>query len=201
MVSDGTVLRVVATWDMPGTTIAQNVYHVETAFVAPVAAADVVTDLTDWVETMAADILGSLADTVDLNEVEVSELTSTGPAVWESIGAELALGAGLAATDALPNGVAMVVRAGLAGVSWFARKYLAGMGVSKVDSDNWEAGALAEGADFLVTWLAGHNGGAGIDYLPGIFAVATEAFRHLSTTGAVSVIPGYQRRRKPGVGI
>lgn len=199
-IEDGDILKVVMTLDMPGSTVAQNVYHVRADLAAAKTDSVILNECFDWCQRMFGDVDASTADSVDINNVEVLKLTSTTPSVFVSIGSLAGTFVGLVASDALPNGVALVVRAAIEGVSFLARKFIPGIAETKSEEHTWATGALADAANYVVEWLFGVDLGSGDHLVSGVYSIAAEIFRELRGEGAVSTTPGYQRRRKPGVG-
>ncbi len=194
-------LKVVVTLGMPGLTVAQNVYYARYDGLGDVNEATTTNDMKLWSDDMYANMLATLADTVTIEEVTVFRKVTADPLVFEQIGTEASTQVGTSTDQCLPNGVAMVMRVGTVALRSIARKYIPGINEGSSDITTWSAAALAAGASFLFDWLAGPATQAGRDYTVGIVSTKDGLFKTFKGTGILSAIPGYQRRRKPGVGI
>ncbi len=194
-----TDLRVTVTLTMPGITIAQNVYYARYTTATSAADADVVEDCSDWAIDLLNDIEDDVSDAVSLNEVSVAKAVAGTPVSWETIGAESPTWVGLNTAEMLPHGVAAVVRAASVVFKTVARKYLPGLTEAGSDGTSWIASVLVNLALYALTWLDGPSG-VGRSYDAGVWSTLTDAFVALGSEAAVATIPGYQRRRKPGVG-
>ncbi len=199
-ISPNAILRITATWTMPGTSLAQNVFYAK--YVAGGAAdeEDVVDDMLLWVETMFATMEDHMQAAVTLDGLDVSQWVSGTPGSWVDIGEVAGTFVGLAIGEALPLGVALVVRASTDIVKALSRKYLPGLVESAVNENVWETNVLTDAVLFIVEWLVGPTGD-GRTYNGGTWSTVTQAFGKFIGEGVLSTIPGYQRRRKPGVGM
>ncbi len=194
-------LKVVSTLAMPGLTIAQNVFYARYTAAAVVDEDDVTDDMLAWVDDMFAGVQTILADVVSLSEVTVYKKVTVSPLEFEQIGNLPGARIGLSTDHALPNGVALVIRVGTVALRSIARKYIGGINEGVSDGPDWAASALAGGAAFLADWIAGPATVSGRTYEAGIVSTKDGLFKTFLPTGIVSSIPGYQRRRKPGVGV
>lgn len=199
-VEQNDALKIVASFDMPGLTIAQNVFYASYTAVGDATEEDVTDDLLAWVEKMFDNLDGQIADTVSLNEVVVSKKIGASPLTWEEIGNVAGAFVGLDTTEAVPNGVAMVLRVATTALRSLARKYIAGLSETDTLTTSWSSTALVNGALFLADWILGPDTVAGRTYIPGIVSTLDGFFKTFGNEGVISAIPGYQRRRKPGVG-
>lgn len=100
----------------------------------------------------------------------------------------------------LPNGAAALVRLYTALPRRQGRKFISGISGSQYLDAGWEALMLADMALFVadsVVSIATANG----TLQPGLFNTVTESYIPFKGAGAINVFCGYQRRRRPGVGI
>ncbi len=200
-VSPGQALKVVASLVMPGTTIAQNVYYAQYTGAAAASNEDVTADCTAWVETMMDTLEAFLTDVVSLSEVTVSKLVVTEPPEWEQIGIDPGIFAGIETMDTLPNGVALVVRVATTVGNRLARKYIPGISEGYSEGAAFVPAMVVAALLYGLEWIAGPADTGGRTYVAGIVSQLTGFFSSLGQTVIASVIPGYQRRRKPGVGV
>lgn len=199
-VAPGTALRITATWLMPGTSLAQSVFYAEYLTGGAPEDANVVVDMLTWVELMFANVEDHMSDEVELDTVDVSKWVPGTPGSWVDIGSVVGTMVGLAIGEPLPLGVALVIRAATDIVKAVARKYLPGMVESAVNANAWEANVLTDAVLFLTDWFDGPPQ-VTQTYDGGTWSTVSEEFGAFTGEGAVATIPGYQRRRKPGVGM
>lgn len=193
-------LKVVATFVMPGITVAQNVYYCRYDGEFLTSNQNVADDMLIWVEDMMAPFEEILTTLVTLSAVTVFKKISADPLEFEQIGDEPGSFAGIETSDTIPNGVAMVIRVATQVGGRLARKYIAGVSEGFVEAIAFTSGAITAAGLFAVEWIAGPATQGAREYVSGIISVGDGTFRELGFTAIVSVIPGYQRRRKPGVG-
>ena len=194
------ILRVTATFDMPGNTIAQNVFYLRYDGEETLSYADCVADCTGWLDDMYDIIDAVIADTVSLSLVELSLLVPTTPPSFVGVAEAIGSFAGIAVEQALPNGVAFVLRFASAFSHHQVRKFIAGISEAHVDEDQWVASVIAGGILWIADWLFGPDV---VDhpYTTGTWRRSDDTFEPAASSGVVSAVPGYQRRRKPGVGV
>ena len=195
------VLKVVVSLTMPGDTIAQNVFYCEYLGGTPADESDVTDDCEAWVVLMYANIISIMAIGVDVNEIKVYLKTSAAPLEYDLIGVAAGTQSGTAVTDPLPNGVALVMRAGTILAKTVARKYIAGLSEAQAAGAAWVAAAVIDATAFAVDWIVGPPTVAGRSYQGGVVSSKDGLFKAFTAAAVISSIPGYQRRRKPGVGI
>lgn len=194
-----TDLRVTLTLTMPGLTIAQNVFYARYTGATALTEDNVTEDLKIWMLALLADVEDDIYTGVSVNSVSVAKAIPGVPVTWETIGEKFPAWAGLNVSQMLPNGVAAVVRVLSTVAGTVARKYIPGFTEVGSDSIDWIASVLFDLALYVITWYTGPTLG-GRTYDAGVWSTLTDSFVALITEGAVSAIPGYQRRRKPGVG-
>lgn len=197
----GDKMKIVATLAMPGLTVSQNVFYANYNGSGAASDDDVTSDLAAWVEEMFDNLDSIMVDVVSISEVVVSKLIDDTPVTWEEIGTEPGVFVGLETGDMVAHGVAAVVRIATSGVKSIARKYIAGFSEGFSSELGWTAGAITALLAFSVDWITGPPTVAGRNYTGGIVSASDGSFRTFGLNAVVSGIQGYQRRRKPGVGI
>lgn len=201
-ISVGTVLRIVANHVMPGNDLAQNVFNC-TFSGSPTSTdeADVLTDIGSWLD----DLFTSLDVTVD-NEVLAGEFTvyqfDPADVDWDEVGSDSGAWTFAGASEMLPHGVAGQVDVLTTDPDVRGRKYIPGIVEGAQEESTLAAAHVANLADFAALWIADYAGTAtGGTFIPGIWSPTQGTFRAMLGTAIVNTILGYQRRRKPGVGI
>lgn len=201
-VTDGTVLRVVASFLWTDGNVNQNVYNcVITGAGAPWAEADVVADCEDWLDDMYLNIAGAMSDEIDGNEIVVYEYDSVDDD-WDEIGSESWLFNPTGATDQLPRGVAALARLWTTDPDVQGKKYIPATTEGSLADGLYLQSFIDDVLDFAADWYTPFVGGAtGGTFTPGIWSVAGTVFKAGINHVAASLIPAYQRRRKRTVGI
>lgn len=201
-IPDGAILRVVASLLFPESVIAQNIFY---AVFADTGGsdddADVLSDLADYVEDMFSELDTQVADEIALDSIKVYIYDPLDPD-WDEVGDELLTDAFANAEDMSPHGISMVIHAKTTNPDVQAAKYLGGFGETSTVDGLWGVGALTAAANFANTWTTAFVGAAtGGDFAPGVWSPTKLNFFIFNGVEVVGGIPGYQRRRKPGVGI
>lgn len=201
-VSDGDILRIVASMLWGDGNINQNVFNaVVTGGGSPWTDADITDDAEDWLDNMYANIVNSVTNNVDGNEVIVYKYDALDDD-WDEVSSQawtwLATGAG----DYLPRAVAGLVRLWTTDPDVQGKKYLPGMLESTLTSGLWTAGLVTNMLAFAADWYTPFVGAAsGATFTPGVWSVAQTVFKAGIDHVATSTIPAYQRRRKRNIGI
>jgi len=201
-VADGAILRIVASILFPESVIAQNVFYAVFADTGTSDdEADVVTDLGTWLEDMYDHLDGECIATLASGGFKVYNYDSIDDD-WDEVGADTWADTFAGAGDMLPHGVAAVIHAKTTDPDVQAAKFLGGLTEDTQDNSILEATPLAELANFANEWTAPFVGAAtGADFAPGVWSVAQQNFFLFNGVEVINATLGYQRRRKPGVGI
>jgi hypothetical protein len=198
----GAILRVVAELIMPGATVAQNVYYAtfnDTG--GSNADQDVVDDLVDWVDDIYNQIVDQMDDAIVAGEVKVY-IWDTLDLDWDEIGSGVATFVPASVDEMLPHGVAAVMTGRTFDADVNGRKFFAGFAEDEQNQSNWNSGALTNLLLAGAQWLTTFSGAAtGSTFYPGVWSTVQVVFRRFVDNLIVNGIAGYQRRRKPGVGI
>lgn len=201
-VADGAILRIVASLLFPDSVIAQNVFY---AVFADTGTSDdeqdVVDDLADWVDAMYTDIAQFILATIDPSGIKVYNYDS-GDDDWDEVGDAALTFTPIGSGEMVPHGVAQVVHAKTTNPDIQATKFLGGLPEGNKSASTPTAPALAAYGNFNDTWVTPFVGTAtGADFAPGVWSPTRTNFFLFSGTTVVNGVLGYQRRRKPGVGI
>lgn len=201
-VEAGTILRVVAELIAPQSSVMQNVFY--TKFDDTGGSnenQDVVDDCVDWVDALYLTLVDEINASVIPGEVKVY--------LWDTIGLdwdELGSGSmGTSFTNAdqmLPHGVAAIVSARTFNPDVTGRKFFGGFAEDQQSQSILDAAAVIALAFTASAWIEPFTGLAtGSVFKPGVWSVVDVAFRQFVETVIINALMGYQRRRKPGVGI
>lgn len=201
----GDVVRVVLTWGVPLGTLAQNVWHMKMLSGAGAEPEDVLDSLDTQYTTAFSDIDQEINEEFSPELLELFQWDFT-LHQWNGVGSKVLTGlVGSDAGDYLPHGVAYVVRYLTEASRRQGRMFIPGIPDTKVTDGVLGSSTESQLALFLADW--------GTDLAPtgGLFELCTfntEPPSPLYETASVATgqyvvnsLPGYQRRRKPGVGI
>lgn len=201
-IAANTVLRAVAELLLPGTNIAQNVWYFR--FLddgGSNADQDVVDDIVDQLDSMYNSLRNEVSDTVILGEVKVYQWDVVG-ADWDEVGSGVLATVMLDTGHMLPHGVAPVVTARTTDPDVNGRKFFAGYGENSCNASTLNGTALTALLVIGAQWVLGFTGTAtGSAFDAGVWSVKLLAFKKFVDNFIINAIVGYQRRRKPGVGI
>jgi hypothetical protein len=198
----GAILRVVLSWIMPDSVIAQNIFFA--LFDNDGGSnddADVVDDLTDWMEDIFSSMITSISDQVDMSIIKVYIYDSVDQD-WDEVGTGVPVFTATGSTDMSPHGVAGIIHAFTVNPDVTGTKFIAGIAdASIVDSDISGAviaNLLLAGADWMVDFTGAASGS---NFNPGVWSPTKVQFFEFQDKLVVNSQVAYQRRRKPGVGI
>lgn len=206
-VSDGDVIKVVQEILMPLSVEGANVYYWQLDDPTPdnPSTAQILSALLTRLQALYGAIDQNIVTDYEF-PVFTAERVEWDGTKWETVenlGEGLTNEAGEAVTNAVPHGVAAVVTATTSRPQTRARKFLPGFqNIDVVDSE-WAAGALTALSNFSTAWMTDQAVVGNAFLVPVVTSVAgpTAGTVFALVTGIVAGISGYQRRRKPGVGI
>lgn len=206
-VNDGDIVKVVVTVNCPDLVIAQNVFYWELDDPTPdnpsnaqiVTACDTRLDdmYSKWDDGMGADYL------VDEFTVERVEWNVDKWETVENIGTNPLAIAGIGAGDSPPHGIAAVITAQTSRPQTRARKFLPGIVEGQVLDSTISGTVLGYMAQFIVSWLTNQTVVGSAELVPVVLGQSgpSAGLVYALISAAASAIAGYQRRRKPGVGV
>lgn len=201
-VSDGTILRIVAQFLMPESVIAQNIFYaVFNDTGGSNADQDVIDDCAEWVDSLFINIVDFISDTVDLQLVKVYVRDLIGND-WDELGNGTPVVTFSDVDTIVPHGVAALVHAFTTDPDVRGSKYIAGVADVEQTASSLSGGfmtaLLLYCADWVSSWVGTETGG---DFDPGVWSPTQVDFFPMVDHFIVNGQVGYQRRRKPGVGI
>lgn len=201
-VTDGTILRIVASMLWTDGNVNQNVFNaVVTGGGAPWDEADIIDDAVAWLDDMYANLTTHVVDTLDGNEVIVYEYDPVDDD-WDEVASESWSWNPSNAQEPLPRGVAGLVRLWTTDPDVQGKKYVPGTSESSLTDGLYNAGFLTALLGFAADWYLPFTGSvSGATWTPGIWSVVATVFKAGIDHIAASAIPAYQRRRKRNVGI
>lgn len=201
-ITDGEILRIVASflWDDGG--VNQNVFNaVTTGGGAPWADEDILDDCESWLDAMYANISVNISEDLDGNEVIVYKYDGIDDD-WDEVGSQAWSFAPTQADEILPRGVAALIRLWTTDPDVQGKKYIPGLAEAGLADGLWGAGTITNLLAFAADWYAPFVGAvSGATFTPGIWSVVGTVFKAGVDHIATSTIPAYQRRRKRNVGI
>ena len=197
-----TILKIVVSMLLPESVIAQNVFWALFENTGGSADEDdVMDDLADWVEAVYSDFLIKLDTEWSLDDIAVYQYDA-GDDDFDEVGKQSVTGVGLVALDFLPHGAAIVTNANTTDSDVQGRKFWTGF------TEGANANGLVDGAMFAAIalvvdeWISPFVGAAtGSDFVPGVYSLTRAAFSAFNQDSTFNIPWGYQRRRKPGVGM
>lgn len=201
-VPENAILKVVASLIWDDGEINQNVYNaVVSGGTPPYDELDVVDDAVEWLETMYANLVSTMATTIDSSHVTVY-IWDTVDQDWDEVGQETWALTTTGVDDELPRGVAALVNAKSLDPDISGGKYMPGFIEGSSTDGLWAVSVITALAAYAADWIAGFVGvGSGADWLPVVWSVKDSLTQAFSGTILIPSIPAYQRRRKNNVGI
>lgn len=201
-ITDGEILRVVASMLWGDGNVNQNVYNcVVTGGTPPFTDADVLDDMEDWLDNMYANLTAQIVTNLTGNELIVYKYDAIDDD-WDEVGSQAWTWTPTEAGDYLPRAVAALVRLWTTDPDVQGKKYIPGLSEESIASGLLDAGMVTALLAFAADWYAPFVGGAsGATFTPGIWSVVGTVFKLAIDHVATSTIPAYQRRRKRNVGI
>lgn len=201
-VSDGAILRIVASLLFPESVIAQNIFY--TVFTDTGTSDDeddVISDLVTWIESMYTQLNSWMNDEIAGSQIQVYYYDSVDDD-WDEVGSEPITVAPTSNNDMLPHGCAGIMHAKTSNPDVQATKYFGGLTEGSCTGSSLGALLTAKMVDLGDAWVAPFVGGiTGADFGPGVWSTAKTNFFLFNGVFVINGDIGYQRRRKPGVGI
>lgn len=193
------VIKFTITINMPLATIAQMVYHYLVTSAGSATVAEVSDRFNDQVETAFAFIESILPTNVDWAETDMA-IYNPATEQFDGVYTRALTGTqGTSANEMGSHGVAAVLRHPTLLARRQGRKFVPGIVETSITDSVIAAAALAALGNYGVE-MADPIGTLGTVLQPGVWS-PTLGFEPFEPTVIVNAITGYQRRRKPGVGI
>lgn len=200
----GDVVQVVVSWEAANTELAQNVWHMEMVSGAGADPADVLDAIRTQYRVAFADLDDVIANDWSITQYELLQ-RDTALHQWDGVSVlgETTL-VGLDAGDFMPHGVACILRYSTALSRRQGRMFIPGVAIDDMLGGELRANTQAAILAFAADW------GTDISVTGGLLQLCTYNVDPVSVYYETSsladgnyisnAIPGYQRRRKPGVG-
>lgn len=200
-ISDGTILRIAVSMLFTDGNLAMNVFNaVITGAGAPWDEDDVVSDAVDWMDTVYANLTGSIGTTLDGSEITVYEYDPIDDD-WDEVGTAAFTWNPTGGGDPLPRGVAALLNVRTIDPDVSGKKYFAGWTESSNTDGTWIAAVVTTLAAVAVDWITSFTGTlTTATWAPVIWSVKAKTPYIMSGVSTIPTEPSYQRRRKRGVG-
>lgn len=197
-VSNLDVIKVTARMRWAEAVDVQNVFTAVLGSGTSISNDDAKDDLAEWVDDMYV-IAGAIMPTslvfVDLDFYNLTEDEPLGTLSWPT----MTTGTG-ASNEIAASGVAAVLTAFSSIVRVHGRKYFGPICEAFVDAGFLNSAVMTGMASVIALWITPFTGGtSGETWAPGVWRRAISGFAAFRD-GVVRNVPGYQRRRKSGVG-
>lgn len=201
-VSANTILRVVGEVVMPATSLAQNVFY--TKFLDDGGSnddQDVIDDCAYWVDQIYNELTSQMSTLITPGECVVYQWDPI-DLDWDELGSAALSDVFAGAGDMLPHGVAAVVTGRTVDPDVNGRKFFPGFVEAMCSESAWSGTALTALALAGAEWVTPYTGiETGSGFAPGVWSTVQSEFKAFVINYIINAIAGYQRRRKPGVGI
>jgi hypothetical protein len=196
------ILKIAVSMVFPDDVIMMNVFHV---LIDAINGAgddgEIGDDMVGYTEKSYNDIGANVSSGIEAVEIKVYVWDPV-DTDWDEVSARTWTDPFADAADPLPHGVALVQSFRTTNPDVDGRKFWGGFTEGEQAAGSWVAGlltdAIASGVDVIEEYTDGTSGNV---YTPGVWSPTREAFLVYSGTFLTNAIVGYQRRRKPGVGI
>lgn len=201
-VTDGTILRVVASMAWTDGNINQNVYNaVVTGGGSPWDDGDIADDAELWADDMYLNIAANMSDELDGATVTVYKYDPVDQD-WDEVAVVAWVYNFTNTDDQLPRGNAGLVNFKTTDPDVSGKKYIPGLTESGVNDGLINAGLLTAIGNYAIDVMDPFVGGvSGATWTPGVWSVVGTVFKAYSQQAITSNVMAYQRRRKRGVGI
>lgn len=195
----GETLRVVLRYSAPNSSEILNVFHY-----AYSGAGDTDADVLTACDTFFTDDWGDAwanvtSDDLSISEIELDVINDDGT-VLRNIGSAAIGVTGVNAVDMSATGVAALLTADTIFPKQRGRKFVPGLSEGSLEDSLIAAGTIALLALLTLEYLADITGILNGQLTPGILSRTLQNFVAFESSGAVTDVPAYQRRRKPNVG-
>ena len=206
-VNDGDLLKVVITFDAPNLVVMQNVHYWQLSDPTPdnPSNAQILTALDTRITTLAQQLDDRQSNAYEWSDISV-ERVEWNTDHWETvenIGDAVIGVTGLAGGDAVPHGVALTITGTTSRPQTRARKFLPGVGEADAEDSTWSGALLGAAANYVSQWLLDIPVVGAAELIPVVLGQSgpSAGIEYALLAGVISAIAGYQRRRKPGVGV
>lgn len=197
-IQDNANLKAVAEFTLPGGVVALNVFYFKADFADAQTDALVAAHMEIHVEAVYTEILASINDGVEAGSLFCY---NRGVLNWDLFATRSMELTFTGVDDMLPQGVAALLRGYTTHPRVIGRKYLPGFTEGQQGDGVWGSGTLTALAAAGDAWAETQELSANNYIHGGVWSTVFATVMELTGTIVVPVNPGYQRRRRPGVGI
>lgn len=206
-VNDGDVVKVVQNIELPDLVIAQNVYHWQLNDPTPdnPSNAQIVSALDTRLDDMYSQIDDAIINTAQVSDFRV-ERVEWNVDLWETV-ENVGIGdlnlTGLLAGAGLPHGCAATVTAYTSRPQTRGRKFFPAFYEAGAADSTWTGTVLGWMTQYALSWLTDQVVVGSAELVPVVVGQSgpSAGLIYPLIATAINAIVGYQRRRKPGVGI
>ena len=201
-ITDGTILRVVASMVWGDGEVNQNVFNaVISGGGGPWDASDVGEDGLDWISEIFTPHSLYLSPDLEGSSVTVYEYDS-GDDDWDEVSQKNWNNTPTGTGEPLPRGVAALINARTLNPDVSGKKYIPGNIENRLEDGLWTNTLVTALAALAIEWLTPFNGiTTAALWTPVIWSPTYTVAYPASLAYTIPVIPAYQRRRKNNVGI
>lgn len=206
-VNDGDIIKVVVNIEAPDLVVMQNVYYWQLDDSVPdsPSTAQILTALVTRLQAMYETVDAQIVDDYLFDDFS-AERIEWNVDKWETVenlGEGLLDVAGESAGDAAPHGIAGVLTAQTARPQTRARKFIPGFAEGSMVDSTLNAAILTGLANFAIAWLTSQGVVGSAELVPVVVGQSgpSAGLIYFLISAGASAIAGYQRRRKPGVGM
>lgn len=198
---DGDTIRCRVNSSMFGAGIVLNIFTASLDIIAgpPPDDDDMADTWTAYLNDVLADLLDHVSSLFETHSFDLYRRDELGEWAWQHNEAYSPVYIGTAAV--LPAGVAAVMTAFTAVNRVVGRKFFGGISEASLLEGLWGAGLVADLASAAAAYVTPKS--LFPDFwriVPGVYSTKVSGFIPFNLTALVTNIPGYQRRRKTGVG-
>lgn len=195
------VIRVVITWLLTNDDFAQTVLHFTVTGALPADDQAWIDLITDWISDGFGAESDVMSDEVDINEVNIAVLNQ-GTGEFDPVLEGAASGfSGGSVSSMLPHGAAAVLERFTSNPRSTGRIFMPGLPSGGQADGQITAGFLADLVTVVTRFASTYAGTGGVTLTPLTYSRGTGTTNIMNGNVRVSALPGYQRRRKPGVGL
>ncbi|AXH78816.1 MAG: hypothetical protein [Circular genetic element sp.] len=198
----GNVFRTVAVINMPQSQVATlNKYIKADSTISSADYDELVTNVGLWYEDVFGRFDSEILAAVSLDVAEVYHVDDvTGEeTILDDVDIDVTFsGSG----DFTPHGAAVLISCQVFQDRGVLKWFIPGMMGARLDGvGNWDSVIATQGLLAVLDMLTAPDAVNGIDLDVGSWNSTTKTFKPVGSSGTVNLIPAYQRRRRPGVGI
>lgn len=201
MIGLNDVIRVVITWLLTNDDFAQNVLHFTVTGALPATEADWIPFIEEWVTQAFGAESDVMSDECDINEVNIAVLNQTTGEFDPVVEGAVSTFNGSSVSSMLPHGAAAVLERFTTNPRSTGRLFMPGLPSGGQADGQITSGFLADLVTVATRMASTYVGTGGVTLTPLTFTRSTGAVNVMNGNVRVSALPGYQRRRKPGVGL